>query len=135
MNKPNDECPNCRYRLCKACWAEDNPRWCIGCLRGGRLVAATVEDLCDFCQGVTSKLEEAVETQRQKVAERAVERGYVTCMGLPIPGFPEHATKPGLHEIEFITVRGVSYCPAYVRVDDQMRLVEVGQQPHVMTVI
>jgi len=56
---------------------------------------------------------------------------YITCMGLPIFGLPEECHVDGIHFIQSITVRRVTYEPAYIKIEDG-KLVAVGSQPHCM---
>jgi hypothetical protein len=66
-----------------------------------------------------------------KSSQQKTRHDYITCLGLPVMYAPESIHYDGVHFLEEITIRGTTYRPAYIRVEQGV-LTEVGLQPHLL---
>jgi len=66
------------------------------------------------------------------MTKEKVRNKMVTCMGLPMMGpIPDELYYDGIHLLEEITVKRVTYRPGYVEIKNG-ELIAVGLQPHLL---
>ena len=55
----------------------------------------------------------------------------ITYKGFPVTGLPDPTRKDGIYKLDELTVRGITYAPAYIKLENG-EIVGIGMEEHLM---